>query len=76
MDYGKIHNLMDMDKLFIIMEIFIKANSIIVKDKDMVHTFLIKFINMKVNGKIIILMVKEKYIEINNYFFKDSFKMA
>lgn len=76
MDYGKIHNHMDMDKLSIIMGIFTKENLLMVREKDMDHTFSIKYINMRVNGRTITLMVKERYIEMNNYFFKDNFKMV
>jgi hypothetical protein len=58
------------------MVIYIKDNFIKEKDKDMELISLIKFINIKVNGKIIILMEKESFLEIiNNFFFKDNFKM-
>ena len=76
MAYGKIHYHMDMDKHYIIMEIFIKDHFLMGKDKDLGHISLIKYINIKGNGKIIFLMVKAKYIEMNNYFLKDNFKMV
>lgn len=44
------------------------------KDKALDHMFLIKSINMKVNGKIILFMEKESYLEMVNYFLKDNFK--
>lgn len=76
MDYGKIHSLMDMDRQSIIMVTFIRDNLITVKDKEKEHIFLIESINTKDNGGIIFSGEKEKYTEINNYSFKDNFKMV
>lgn len=44
-------------------------------DKVMVYIYLIKFIVMKVIGKIIVFMEMVDFLKIINCFFKDSFKM-
>lgn len=74
--HGKTVCLMAQVKHIIITEIFIKEISQMDKDKVMDHMYSIKFINMKVNGKIILFMEKENYLEMVNCFLKDNFKMV
>ena len=59
----------------ITMGMFIKETFKKVKDKALDHTFSIKFIDMKVNGEIILSQEKESFSEMVNYFFKVCFKM-
>ncbi len=45
------------------------------KDKGMGHMYLIKFTGMRANGETILLLGKENYSEMENYFSKEAFKM-
>jgi hypothetical protein len=67
---GKMVSLTEMLMRIIIMVIFIKVFSIMDKDKVTDHMFLIKSIDIKVNGEIIHLQVRESYSEMESYFFK------
>ena len=44
------------------------------RDKGMERILSIRFIDMKVNGKIIAFLVKESYSEMDRYFFKEFSK--
>ena len=63
-------------KLITTMEMSIKDISLTDKDKVMVHMYSIKFIDMKVNGKIILSQVKVNFSEMGNSFSRDSSKMV
>jgi hypothetical protein len=54
--------------------IFMKENLFEVKDVELVHIILNKYINILVNGNKIVLMVKENFIKINRFFFKAFFR--
>lgn len=54
---------------------FIKETFIKVKDKVLDLMFLIKFIDMKVNGGIILFLERENFSGMVNSFFKASSKM-
>lgn len=72
---GKIAFRMEMLTHIIIMVMFIKEIFATDKDKVLDLMFSIKFIDMKVNGKIIHFLERENYLEMDNYFLKGSFKM-
>jgi hypothetical protein len=63
-----------MVRQYIIMEIFMKDNLLKAKDVDMVHIILIKYINMSVNGNIIVFMVKVDFQKMVQYFLKECLK--
>lgn len=67
---------MEMPMLITIMAIFIKETFTMGRDKVLAHMSSIKFIDMKVNGKIIPFQEKENYSEMDNFFLKVSFKMV
>lgn len=54
---------------------FIKETFIKVKGKALDHMFLIKFIDMKVNGGIILFLERESFSEMVNSFLKASSRM-
>lgn len=73
---GKMVYLMEMPMHITIMAIFIKETFTMGRDKVLARMFSIKFIDMKVNGKIIPFQEKENYSEMDNYFLKVSFRMV
>ena len=75
MDNGKMVYQMEMPMHIITMGMFIRETFKKVKDKALDHMFSIKFIDMKVNGEIILSQEKESFSEMVNYFFKVCFKM-
>lgn len=75
MDNGKMGYQMEMPMHIITMGMFIKETFKKVKDKALDHMFSIKFIDMKVNGEIILSQEKESFSEMVNYFLKVCFKM-
>ena len=75
MDNGKMGYQMEMPMHIITMGMFIRETFKKVKDKALDHMFSIKFIDMKVNGEIILSQEKESFSEMVNYFFKVCFKM-
>ena len=66
---------MEMPMHIITMGMFIKETFTKVKDKALDLMFSIKFIDMKVNGGIILSQEKESFSEMVNYFSKVCFKM-
>jgi len=75
MDNGKMVYQMEMHMHIITMGMFIKETFTKAKGKAMDHMFSIKFIDMKVNGEIILSQEKESFSEMVNYFLKVCFKM-
>ena len=75
MDNGKMGYQMEMPMHIITMGMFIRETFKKVKDKALDHMFSIKFIDIKVNGEIILSQEKESFSEMVNYFFKVCFKM-
>ena len=73
---GKMVYLMEMPMHITIMAIFIKETFTMGRDKVLARMFSIKFIDMKVNGEIILFQEKVNYSETDNYFLKVSFKMV
>lgn len=65
---------MEMARHNIVMETSIKEILLMVKDKDLVHIHLIKFLNMKDNGETILSLEKENYLGIMSYFLKETSK--
>jgi hypothetical protein len=72
--YGLHLNLMESVEHYIIMEMYMKENSLKVKDVVMDVTGLIRFISMSDNGNTIVFGVKESCIKIRMSSFKDSLR--